>query len=83
MEISWDLGSLQPDMESVNVITCGLGDFPDDPVVKILPVQGAWVQSLVGELRSHMLHGVAKKKKKKRKSKSMWFWAHHLKFFLV
>ena len=66
MGISWDLGSLEPDMESVNVITCGLGDFPDDPVVKILPVQGAWVQSLVGELRSHMLHGVAKKKKIKK-----------------
>ena len=29
-----------------------------------LPLQGARVQSLVGELRSHMLCGVAKKKKK-------------------
>ena len=29
-----------------------------------LPMQGAWVQSLVGELRSCMPHGVAKKKKK-------------------
>ena len=27
------------------------------------PMQGAWVRSLVGELRSHMLH-MAKKKKK-------------------
>ena len=26
-------------------------------------MQGAWVQSLVGELRSHMLHGQKKKKK--------------------
>ena len=26
-------------------------------------MQGMWVQSLVGELRSHMPHGVAKKKK--------------------
>ena len=24
-----------------------------------LPMQGAWVQSLVWELRSHVLHGVA------------------------
>ena len=28
-----------------------------------LPLQGAWVQSLVGELRSHMPCGVAKKNK--------------------
>lgn len=53
-------------MESVNVITRGLGDFSDGPVVKTLPFQGAWVQSLVGKLRSHMLHGVAKKKKTKK-----------------
>ena len=26
-----------------------------------LPMQGAWVQSLVGELRSHMLSGTSKK----------------------
>ena len=30
-------------------------------------MQGARVRSLVRELRSRMLHGVAKKKKKKRK----------------
>ena len=30
----------------------------------MLPKQGAQVQSLVGELRSHMLHGSVKKKKK-------------------
>ena len=29
-----------------------------------LPMQGALVQSLVRELRSHMPHGMAKKKKK-------------------
>ena len=28
-----------------------------------LPLQGTWVQSLVGELRSHMLHVVANKTK--------------------
>ena len=39
-----------------------LGDFPGSPVVKDswLPLQAAWVQPLVGELRSHMLHGAAK-----------------------
>ena len=31
----------------------------------MLPMQEAQVQLLVGELRSHMLHGVAKKRKKK------------------
>ena len=30
----------------------------------MLPLQGAWVQSLVQELRSHKLRGTAKKKKK-------------------
>ena len=30
-----------------------------------LPLQGARVQSLVGELRSHMAHSMAQKKKKK------------------
>ena len=39
-------------------------DFPSGPVVRtVFPVQWAWVQSLVQELRSHMMHGVAKKKK--------------------
>ena len=33
-------------------------DFLGGSVVKTLPLmQGAWVQSLVGELGSHMLHG--------------------------
>ena len=31
----------------------------------MISLQGAQVQSLVGELRSHMLHGVAKKKHNK------------------
>ena len=31
----------------------------------MLPLQGAWVRSLVRELRSHMPCGMAKKKKKK------------------
>ena len=36
-------------------------DFPDIAVIKCtIPVQGAWVQSLVGKLRFHMLHGADK-----------------------
>ena len=35
----------------------------------MLLLQGAQVGSLVGELRSHKLHGIAKKKKKKKKKK--------------
>ena len=40
-------------------------DFPGGPVVEIPRFQcrGAWVQSLVKELRSHMLRGMIKKKK--------------------
>ena len=34
----------------------------------MLPTQGTWVQSLVGELRSHIPHDVAKKKKKKERN---------------
>ena len=42
------------------------GDFPDRPVVRNseLPMQGVWVWSLVGKLRSCMMRGEAKKKKK-------------------
>ena len=41
-------------------------DFPGGPMVKtLLSMQRTWVQSLVGELRSHMQCGAAKKKKKK------------------
>ena len=36
-------------------------------------MQGARVQTLVGELRFHMLHGVAKKKKKTLKKKEKLF----------
>ena len=43
------------------------GDFPDGPMVDSrFPMQGVWVQSLVGELRSCMLYSVAEKKKKKQ-----------------
>jgi len=38
------------------------------PVVKTLPMQGAWVQSLIRELRSHMLH-MTKNKIKERKNR--------------
>ena len=37
------------------------------PVVKTLPMQGAWVRSLIRELRSHMLH-MAKHKTKEIKT---------------
>ena len=44
-------------------------DFPGGSVVKdsVLPLQGAWIRSLVGELRSHMLQGVAEKPPKNKK----------------
>ena len=43
-------------------------DFLGGSVVKIpvLLIQVGLVQSMVGKLRSHMLHGTVKKKKKKR-----------------
>ena len=51
----------------------GRVDFPDGPVVKAaLPMQGAWVWPLIRELRSHMLHAMAKKKKKNKKKKLGW-----------
>ena len=36
-------------------------NFPGGPVVRTLelPMQRAWVRSLVRELRSHILHGMA------------------------
>ena len=41
--------------------TSGFWNFPGSPVVdSVLPVQDAWLQTLVGELRSHMLHGKKK-----------------------
>ena len=37
-------------------------DFLGNPVVKtVLPLQGMWVRSLVGELRSYMLCSTAKR----------------------
>ena len=46
----------------------GEGNCPGGPVVKtlesVLPLQGAQGPSLVGELRSHMLRGEAKKKER-------------------
>ena len=48
------------------------GDFPDGPVVdSILPTQGAWVWSLVRELRTHMPCSMGKKRKEKKKSKAL------------
>lgn len=47
------------------------GDIPGGPVVEsLLPMQRAWVPFLIGELRPHMAHGVAKKKKKKKSQKA-------------
>lgn len=44
----------------------GKSDFFGGPAVKtVLLMQGAQVQSLVRELRSHIAHAVAKKKKEK------------------
>ena len=42
-----------------------MGEFPDDSVVRTPALSLPWaqVQSLVGELKSHKLHGTAKKKK--------------------
>ena len=36
----------------------------------VLPGQGAWVRTLVGEVRSHMPCGMAKKKRKKKMGQS-------------
>lgn len=45
-----------------------LRGFAGGPVVKTLPPNaGGGVQSLVGELRSHMTHGKAKRLKKRKK----------------
>ena len=51
-----------------------MGDFPGGPVVdSLLPMQRAWVLSLIRELRSHMAHGMAKKRKKKKARKHLTF----------
>ena len=45
-------------------------DFPGGPMVKILlPMQGMQVQSLAGELRSHMLHSAATHTHKKQQQR--------------
>ena len=47
--------------------------LPGGPVVKTLSSNaGAQVRSLVKELRSHMLHGEAKKKKKDARNTLQW-----------
>ena len=44
-------------------------DFPGSPVFEtLLPMQRVLVQSLVGELRSHILWGTAKKKERKKEN---------------
>lgn len=47
-------------------------DFPGSPSGQdpTFPTQGTQVQSLLGELRSHMLHTVTKKQRRKRKEAS-------------
>ena len=40
-------------------------------VKTVLLMQGVQVQSLVGELRSHIAHAVAKKKKKKQRKEKL------------
>ena len=46
---------------SLSVYRLVYGDFPGGPVVKNLPSNaGKQVQSMVGELRSHMPHSEAK-----------------------
>ena len=48
------------------------GDFPGGPVVNpALPMQGGQVRTMVGEIRSHMLCGSAKKKRNKEEETSM------------
>ena len=38
----------------------------------MLPMQGAWVQSLVRELRSHKSRGIAKKKQEREREKNIY-----------
>ena len=37
----------------------------------MLPLHGVWIQSLVGQLRSSMPHGAAKKLKKKKRRENL------------
>ena len=51
------------------------GDFPGGPVAKTaFSLQRAWVQSLVRELRSHMLIPTLQKKKKNLIKKKLTFY---------
>ena len=46
------------EIQTRHIVKKLIKDSPGGPVVKTaLPVQGAWVQSLVWELRFHMPHG--------------------------
>lgn len=54
-----------------------LCDFPNGPAVTtLLPLQGTWVRSLIGELISCMPHGMGKKKKKNNFTSLPSFWAN-------
>ena len=46
----------KPKYQSLAFLKLSSPDFPGGPVVKApsFPLQGVWVQSLVGELGSHM-----------------------------
>ena len=54
------------------VVNPSIQDFPGGPVVRTRHANcwGAWVQSLLGELKSHRSHSAAKKKKKSKFLKS-------------
>ena len=61
--------SIKPRTTTVLSLNKSPRDFPGSAVVKIpcFQCRRAWVQSLVQELRSYMLHDTAKKLKKKKK----------------
>ena len=62
------------------VVNPSIQDFPGGPVVRTRHANcwGAWVQSLLGELKSHRSHSAAKKKKKNPN-----FLSQPSKFFLT
>ena len=47
----------------------------------VLPMQGAWVPSLVRELRSHMPCSVAEKKKEKKRREREYYWHYKIDVF--
>lgn len=60
------------------------GGFAGGPVVKTLPPNaGGGVQSLVGELRSHMTHGEAKRLENRKKEMFLLQVFHSTSFFLM